>query len=99
MRLDHPTLRLLTELLLQEVPSLRREQITPGAELFKDLGLDSIAMVNVMVAFEERIGASLDLLPWFSQAKATGDYTVRSIVDLVEAELARAADARIRLSA
>jgi len=80
------TQSLLHELLLQEVPALRATQITPHAELFRDLGLDSIAMVNVMVAFEDRIGASIDLLPWFTAAK--GNYTVQSIVDFVDAELA-----------
>jgi acyl carrier protein len=79
---------LLTDLLLHEVPSLRREQIQPSAQLFADLGLDSIAMVNVMVAFEDRVGRSLDLLPWFTQAKATGNYTVGSIVAYVELALA-----------
>jgi acyl carrier protein len=81
------TLSVLTDLLLQEVPALRREQITPTAELFKDLGLDSIAIVNVMVAFEERVGRAVDLLPWFTEAKGAGSYTVQSVVDFVDAAL------------
>jgi acyl carrier protein len=84
------TFSMLADLLVEEVPSLRREQLVPSAELFRDLGLDSIAMVNVMVAFEERANMAIDLLPWFGRAKATGVFTLQSIVDYVDNAVAEA---------
>jgi acyl carrier protein len=77
---------ILTEVLLAEVPTLRREQITPRAAFQHDLGLDSIALMNLLVVLEKRLGRSLDLLPWLERARSTGDYSLGSIVDYVRAQ-------------
>ncbi len=71
-------LALLREVLLAEIPALRVEQMVPEAALVDDLGLDSIALVGVMVALEKRLGRSVDLLPWLSTAQRSGDFTLGS---------------------
>lgn len=45
---------------LHEELGVPREEIEPAADLRKDLGLDSLDLVELVTAMEDRIGARVD---------------------------------------
>ena len=59
---------------LFEVPE---EKLTPNANLFTDLGLDSLDAIDLMITFESRLNVKLD------QSAASKIRTLTDVYDLV----------------
>ena len=51
--------RLVVAAILEIAPDLDGAEITPGAELREDLGLDSMDFVNLMAALSDELGADI----------------------------------------
>ncbi|MGH2811797.1 MAG: acyl carrier protein [Actinomycetota bacterium] len=58
------------------------EQINPSADLFEDLGLDSIDMMTAVMAIEEKFGIEV------SDKEVEGVRTLQEAVDLLSQKVA-----------
>lgn len=58
------------------------DQITPAADLFEDLGLDSIDMMTAVMAIEEQFGIEV------SDKEVEGVRTLQEAVDLLTQKVA-----------
>jgi acyl carrier protein len=75
--------------IVAETQELDVAAVQPELELEADLGVDSLAMIAITVAVEE----SFDIrAPDVDQIEASAIVTVRDLIELVDAELARQAE-------
>jgi len=70
----------LTELLIEEF-EIEEEEITPDANFFTDLGLDSLDAVDLIVNMDKMLGVAL---------KAEDAQKIRTVSDFVELILSKA---------
>ncbi len=64
--------------MLAEQLNLAEDKITPDAEVVKDLGADSLDVVELMMALEDEYGITLP------ENEVEGLKTVQDIVDMME---------------
>ena len=64
--------------MLQEQLKIDASKITPEAEVVKDLGADSLDIVELMMALEDEYGVTLP------EGKVEAIKTVQDIVDMLE---------------
>ena len=64
--------------MLQEQLKIDASKITPEAEVVKDLGADSLDIVELMMALEDEYGVTLP------EGKVESIKTVQDIVDMLE---------------
>lgn len=64
--------------MLAEQLKIEEEKITPDAEVVKDLGADSLDIVELMMALEDEYGVTLP------EGKVESVKTVQDIVEMLE---------------
>lgn len=60
---------------------IERDRVTPGADLFKDLGFDSLDAVELTLGIEERFGVEIP------DSELEEIQTISEVVDLIEQKL------------
>ena len=64
--------------MLAEQLGIAPEKITPDAEIIKDLGADSLDVVELMMSLEDEYGITLP------EAEVEGAKTVQDVVNMLE---------------
>lgn len=83
---DEDILAIIRDACHEVVPSLRTEHLSLDSYVVRDLGIDSMYLVSILVALEDRLGRSIQLFDWLARAKREGtDVRLRSIVDHIRA--------------
>ena len=84
MKSPAPTLALVTQILCEQL-GLDHDQVKPESGLTKDLGADSLDVVEVIMAVEEESGLDIpDADVETLERKGNGDITVQQLITYLQ---------------
>lgn len=86
--MDDNTLLVHIREVLQEIVEEDLSKLSPKTHLRDDLGIDSMMAVELAYSFSQRFKKDMPFERWYTGQAASGDYTVRSLMDFLKEHVA-----------